>query len=56
MLKKYWPTITAAAAAAVPLLMPSILAYVSAYPHTTLAVLLGFVIAAYHATAPKNQQ
>lgn len=54
-LKKYWPTIAAAGGAAIPFLMPSLLAYVQAHPHTALGVLLGCVIAAYHSTAPKDQ-
>lgn len=54
-LKKYWPTITAALGAALPFLMPSILAYVQAHPHTAVGVLLAAVIAAYHASAPKDQ-
>lgn len=54
-LKKYWPSITAAAGVAIPFLMPSLLAYVSAHPHTATGVLLGCVVAAYHSTAPKNQ-
>lgn len=55
-LKKYWPTLSAGAAAAVPFLMPSILAYIAAHPHTTVAILLGAVVTAYHSTAPKDQQ
>ena len=39
-LKKYWPTIVAASGAAIAFLMPSILAYVSAHPHTTVGVML----------------
>ena len=54
-LKKYWPTIVAALGGVIPFLMPSILAYVQAHPHTTVGVLLACVIAAYHATAPQNQ-
>ena len=54
-LKKYWPTIVAALGGVIPFLMPSILAYVQAHPHTTIGVLLACVIAAYHATAPQNQ-
>jgi hypothetical protein len=54
-LKKYWPTIVAAVGAAVPFLMPSLLAYVSAHPHTAVGVLLAAFIAAYHSTAPKDQ-
>lgn len=54
--KKYWPTITAALGVAIPFLMPSLLAYVSAHPHTATGVLLGAFVAAYHSTAPKDQQ
>jgi hypothetical protein len=54
-LKKYWPTITAVLGAAVPFIMPSLLVYVQAHPHTTVGVLLAAVIAAYHTTAPKDQ-
>lgn len=54
-LKKYWPTIAAALGAAMPFLLPSLLAYVSAHPHTAVGVLLAAVIAAYHASAPKDQ-
>lgn len=54
-LKKYWPTITAALGGVLPFLLPSLLAYVQAHPHTTIGVLLAAVIAAYHATAPKDQ-
>lgn len=52
---KYLPTILATAGAAIPFLMPSLLAYVSAHPHTTVGVLLAAFIAAYHSTAPKDQ-
>lgn len=55
-LKKYWPTIAAALGAAIPFLMPSLLAYVQVHPHTAIGVLLAAVIAAYHSTAPKDQQ
>lgn len=54
-LKKYWPTITAATGAMIPFLMPSLLEYVKAHPHTTVGVLLAALIAAYHATAPKDK-
>lgn len=54
-LKKYWPSITAALGGALPFLMPSLLTYVQAHPHTAVGVLLAAVIAAYHATAPKDQ-
>ena len=54
-LKKEWPTIAAAGGAAIPFLMPSLLNYVALHPHTTVGVLLGCVIAAYRATAPKDQ-
>lgn len=54
-LKKYWPTIAAALGAAVPFLMPSLLSYVQLHPHTAVGVLLAAVIAAYHATAPKDK-
>jgi hypothetical protein len=54
-LKKYWPTLAAGAGTLVPFLMPSLLAYVAAHPHTAVGVLCGCVIAAYHSTAPKNQ-
>ena len=54
-LKKYWPTIAATLGGVIPFLIPSILAYVSAHPHTTVGVLLAAFIAAYHATAPKDQ-
>lgn len=53
--KKYWPTITAVLGSAVPFLMPSLLAYISAHPHTTLGVLLAAFVAAYHSTAPKDK-
>jgi len=55
-LKKYWPTITAALGGVLPFLLPSILVYVQAHPHTALGVLLAAVVAAYHASAPKDQQ
>lgn len=55
-LKKYWPTITAALGAVIPFLMPSLLAYVQAHPHTAVGVLLAAVVAAYHSSAPKDQQ
>jgi len=54
-LKKYWPTITATLGTLIPFLMPSLLTYVSAHPHTALGVLFGCVIAAYHSTAPQDQ-
>lgn len=54
-LKKYWPTIAATLGGVIPFLIPSILAYVSAHPHTTVGVLLAAFVAAYHATAPKDQ-
>lgn len=54
-LQKYWPTISAGAAAVLPFLMPSILAYISAHPHSTVGVLLAALVAAYHARAPKDQ-
>lgn len=54
-LKKYWPTITAALGGVIPFLMPSILEYVKLHPHTTVGVLLAAAVAAYHATAPKDQ-
>lgn len=53
-LKKYWPTISAVAGGALTFLMPALVAYVSAHPKTAVGVLLGAVIAAYHATAPKD--
>jgi hypothetical protein len=53
--KKYWPTITAAVGTLIPFLLPSLLAYVQAHPHTTVGVLLAAFIAAYHSTAPKDQ-
>lgn len=52
---KYLPTILAAAGAAIPFLMPSLLAYVSANPHTTVGVLLAAFIAAYHSPAPQGK-
>ena len=55
-LKKYWPTIAAAGGAAIPFIMPSLLVYVQAHPHTTVGVLLAAVIAAYHSTAPSDQK
>ena len=54
--KKYWPTIAAGLGTAIPFLMPSLLTYVSAHPHTAVGVLLAAFVAAYHSTAPKNQQ
>ena len=54
-LKKYWPTIAATLGGVIPFLMPSILAYVQTHPHTAVGVLLAAVVAAYHATAPKDQ-
>lgn len=54
-LKSHWPTIAAALGGVLPFLLPSILAYVSAHPHTTVGVLLAAVVAAYNATAPKDQ-
>ena len=51
----HWTSIAAALAAVLPFLMPSLLAYISAHPHTTLAVFLGGAIAAYNATAPKDK-
>lgn len=55
-LKKYWPTISAGAGGIVAFLMPSITAYVSAHPKTSVGVLLACVITAYHSTAPQNKQ
>jgi uncharacterized membrane protein len=54
-LKKYWPTISAVAGGAVAFLLPSITTYVTLHPKSTVGVLLGCVIAAYHSTAPKQQ-
>ena len=54
-LKKYWPTIVAAAGALLPFLLPSLKAYVAANPHTAIGVLLACVIAAYHAPSPNQQ-
>lgn len=53
-LKAHWPTIMAALGGVLPFLMPSLLAYVQAHPHTTVGVLLGAVILAYNSTAPKD--
>lgn len=55
-LKKYWPTISAVAGGAITFLLPSLMAYVAAHPKSTVGVLLGCVIAAYHASAPKDKQ
>ena len=54
-LATYWPTIMAVAGGAVSFLLPSLAAYAAAHPHTTIGVLCGCVIAAYHSTAPKDQ-
>lgn len=54
-LKKYWPTITAIGGGIVPFMIPSLNAYVAAHPHTAIGVLMAAVIAAYHATAPKDK-
>lgn len=54
-LKKYWPTISAVAGGAITFLLPSLMAYVSSHPKSTVGVLLGCVIAAYHASAPKDK-
>lgn len=55
VIKKYWPTISAVAGGAVTFLLPSIASYVTSHPKSAVSVLLGCVVAAYHATAPKNQ-
>ena len=54
--KKYLPHAGATVTAALVFLLPALDAYVSAHPKTTVGVLLSAVIAAYHATAPKDQQ
>jgi hypothetical protein len=51
----HWTSFAAVAAAVMPFMLPSLLAYISAHPHTTWGVLLGAVIAAYNATAPKDK-
>jgi hypothetical protein len=53
-LKKYWPTISSVAGVAVSFLLPSISTFTSGHPKSVVSVLLGAVVAAYHATAPKD--
>lgn len=53
-LKLHWPSIAAFGGAVIPFLLPSLLTYVAAHPHTTIGVLLGCVVAAYNSTAPKD--
>jgi hypothetical protein len=55
-LKKYWPTIMAAAGGVISFLLPSLTAYEQAHSKTMVGVLVAAVIAAYHAQAPKDQK
>lgn len=55
-LKKYWPTISAAAGGLLTFLLPALTQYASAHPKTALGVLFAAVIAAYHSSAPKDQR
>lgn len=54
-LKKYWPHIASVAAFALPFLIPSFNAYIAANPHTTEAVLLSAILAAYHSIPPSQK-
>jgi hypothetical protein len=55
-IKKYWPTVMAAAGSFVTFEMPALQAYVTHNPKTAVGVLLGCIIAAYHARAPKDKK
>jgi hypothetical protein len=54
-LKKYWPTIASIAGATITFLLPSLQAFVASHPKTAAGVLIGCIIAAYHSSAPKDQ-
>ena len=54
-LKQYWPTIMAVAGGGINFLMPSITVFITQHPKSAISVLLGCVVAAYHSTAPKDQ-
>lgn len=59
LIKKYiakWPHLAVAAGYALAFLEPSLRAWIAANPKSTGAVIAGAVIAAYHATAPKDRQ
>lgn len=51
----HWSSYAAAASGVIAFLTPSINAYIGSHPHATAAVLLGAALAAYHASAPKDQ-
>lgn len=51
-LKAHWPTITAALGVLIPFEIPSINAYVSAHPHSTIGVLLSAVVTTYYMKSP----
>lgn len=53
-LQKYWPTITAILGAVLPQIIPGLQAIAAAYPKSTVSIMCLAIIAAYHATAPKD--
>lgn len=54
-LKAHWPTIISVAGTALTYVLPGLSAMVVAHPKSTVSVLLGALIAAYNATAPKDK-
>jgi hypothetical protein len=54
LLKKYWPTISAALGGVITFALPSVTAYIAAHPKSAVGVLLSCIVAAYHSTAPKD--
>jgi hypothetical protein len=55
-LKKFWATYGTLLGGAFYYLMPGLQAIAAAHPKTAIGVLLGAVIAAFHAEAPKSKK
>lgn len=51
----HWSSYAGALGIVLTFLLPSLNVYVAAHPHSTAAILIAAIIAAYHLTAPKDQ-
>lgn len=54
-LRKFWLTYGTLIAGAFVYILPGLQAIAAAHPKTTIAFIIGLVIAAFHSTAPKDQ-
>lgn len=55
-LKAHWPSIVAVLGGTLPLLIPGFAAIAAANPKSTIGILCAAILAAYNATAPKDQK